>query len=187
MAIDPEILKQYIDSDAKYAALLADGNHAALADMLNEKDAVQIDRAQIPPEDILAAIDPAEFASLSLEQLMAANIVLSPVRGGVDGKALDLLTTAFPKDGATATALAGIRKQSASVVEALFGINAAVTSIELGTIYKKPDQVQDEKMIVEDGMIFVESADGKTRYALDEKGDVLRDQPIAVQAVEVKP
>ncbi len=175
-----QTIQTLIESDTAYTALLEKGDHVGLASALNAKGATQLDRKVIPASEVLQVLDVDEFAALDASKLTAIQIVLSLSQGSFTAKGIDLLKTAFPKDGTTAQALSAVSKQTASPVEVALGAGVQVQDDELGAIYKKPDQVQDEKMLFEDGAWVVETADG-TRYPQDDKGNVLRDQPIDVK------
>lgn len=71
MPITPADLKAEILADPAgrgYAPYVADGNHAAVARLLNQPLAASLVRASVPTADLLAAVDWGEYAAATAAQ-----------------------------------------------------------------------------------------------------------------------
>ena len=134
MALNYQQLKTEIQTDPLalgYAPLLAAGNQAAIADLLNEVRAgIGIDRLTVPAWEVFDAIVPAEWAALLAQEKQRIQIILSlgtvPVKGTNTRNAF---LAAFAAGTATRSALAALQTRPGSRAEQLFSQSVSPADI----------------------------------------------------------
>lgn len=105
-----------------YAAPLAAGELGKVADLLNAPRET-VTRASVDGSVILTAIDPAEFAALTVQQLTRLMVILSAGESVRVGNAAvrTMLNEIFPPGGATRSAFAAAVQGLASRAEIVVG------------------------------------------------------------------
>ena len=106
-----------------YAALLAAGNHGAVADVLNQsRTAVSIPRTTVPAWEVFDAIVPAEWASLTAQEKQRIQTILSMGTVSVQGtNTRNSFLAAFAAGTTTRSNLAALQTRQGSRAEFLFG------------------------------------------------------------------
>lgn len=119
-------LKTEIQTDPQglgYAAPLAAGNHAAVADLLNQvRTTIKLDRETVPAYEVFDAIVPAEWAALSAQEKQRIQLILSlgqVYTKGANTRAAFLAT--FTAGSQTRTNLGALQQRDSSRAEQLFG------------------------------------------------------------------
>lgn len=99
-----------------YAALLAAGNHGAVADVLNQS------RTAVPAWEVFDAIVPAEWASLTAQEKQRIQTILSMGTVSVHGtNTRNSFLAAFAAGTTTRSNLAALQTRQGSRAEFLFG------------------------------------------------------------------
>src|SRR5512145_415927 len=116
-----------------YAAPLAAGNHAAVADLLNEvRPTIQIQRDLVPVWEVFDAIVPSEWGSLSTTERTRIQIILTMQQVYVKGtNTRNAFTTAFAAGTQTRANLIALQNRTGSRAEQLF--DQAVTYSDIAT------------------------------------------------------
>lgn len=116
-----------------YAALISSGNHAALADILNDKagaGAASIDREFVDAATFQSQVDPTEYLALSVAQQNLWNAILTASSGGsipIKNNTLRNQVLAVWAAGTTRTNLAALQTRTGSRAEVLWGDGAVIT------------------------------------------------------------
>lgn len=135
MTINPSLLKTEIQQDPKalgFASLVAAGNDQGIADLLNGLSGPGTGSAfrdNIQPKEILAALQPADFAALTALQLAQLQAITG--QGVVDatsanGRAIYL--NIFAGMTNSITALTALTSRVSSRAEALFGAGTVISA-----------------------------------------------------------
>ena len=125
MAINYAALKAEVQTDPLalgYATPLAAGNHAALADLLNQvRSGISIDLETVQAWAVFNAIVPAEWAALSAQEKQRIQIILSMGTVSVKGaNTRSAFLAAFAAGTTTRTNLAALQTRVGSRAEQLF-------------------------------------------------------------------
>lgn len=137
--IDYAALKGELQLDPQgmgYAALILDGNDAALAALLNEtRPAILMERETVRSSEFMDAIHPTEFGTLTALQLNRLSFFLTMFSsqgreaGGIPLKRANvrlMLDAIFTTNPVTKAALVTLRQRAGSRAEQLFGADTQV-------------------------------------------------------------
>lgn len=125
MALNYQQLKTELQTDPLalgYAPLLAAGNQAGIADLLNGVRAgIGIDRLTVPAWEVFDAIVPAEWAALSAQEKQRIQLILSMGTVSVKGaNTRSAFLAVFAAGTATRANLAALKTRPGSRAEQLF-------------------------------------------------------------------
>lgn len=139
MPINFVALKNEINNDPKslgYAAFTEIGDDQSVANLLNaigEGGDFQIDNEPVSPSKVVAVISQVDFDVLTPTALQKLQFLLS-LSGGLDladSSVLGLVSSVFPADGATRTALLLLSKRQGCRAEVLFGNGVRVSAADV--------------------------------------------------------
>jgi hypothetical protein len=134
--IDQAKLKKEITSDSRYAPHIAIGSDSGVADLLNEVDAaIQIPVTFISREQILAAMDYAEYEALDeIARALLTEYLRPAVRGSapVDNRAH--LSGIFANSPKTLATIEALYSRPGSRAEELFGAGVVVSHLDIADV-----------------------------------------------------
>lgn len=136
MSVPLTALRNEIQNDPAglgYAAMVAAGADGAIAEALNEVRAgapYAIYRTDVPVQDVVAAIAPADFTALTAIQLSRLQLLfLGGLVNAANTNTRQILQAIFSGASAgTVAAMAAVATRQGSRAEVLWGANAHVTA-----------------------------------------------------------